>query len=182
MFCQRAAARPSATRQFAASSTSNPATFSRSPGKSTGHRATACAAIPALTSGQIRVAVCGACLQSQPLNPQPTRRDAHLVQTTHTAPLYRLYALPDGKRPGMARMAECGAAIEVEVWEMPGSEFCSFVNDIPAPLGIGRTLLADGSSMAGFIREDLGLNGAQDITDVWWLAYEAQSQQPAMKP
>ena len=67
-------------------------------------------------------------------------------------------------------MAERGAAIEVEVWEMPGSEFCSFVNDIPAPLGVGRTLLADGSSMAGFIREDLGLNGAQDITDVWWLA------------
>ena len=67
-------------------------------------------------------------------------------------------------------MAERGAAIEVEVWEMPGIEFCSFVNDIPAPLGIGRTLLADGSSMAGFIREDSGLNGAQDITDVWWLA------------
>ena len=32
----------------------------------------------------------------------------------------------------------------MEVWELPVSQFGSFVEGIPAPLGIGRTVLADG--------------------------------------
>ena len=145
----------------------------------TGHRATPFTAKTAVPSGQIHVAVCGAHLQGQPLNPQLTSRGARLVLRTRTAPQYRLYALPDGKRPGLARVAHGGAAIEVEVWDMPGSELGSFVNGIPAPLGIGRTLLADGSSVAGFICEDSGLAGARDITEFGgWLAYKAQQVTP----
>ena len=141
----------------------------------TGHHALPFVPAPAVPSGQILVAVCGAHLQGQPLNPQLTSRGARLVQRTRTAPVYRLYALPDGKRPGLAQVAEGGAAIEVEVWEMPGNQFGSFVNGIPAPLGIGRTLLADGSAVAGFICENAGLAGAQDITAFGgWLAYKAQ--------
>nr|WP_315183570.1 allophanate hydrolase [uncultured Albidiferax sp.] len=140
----------------------------------TGHTAVPFEALGAVPSGQIRVAVCGAHLQGQPLNHQLTSRGARRVQCTSTAPVYRLYALPDGKRPGLVRVAEGGAAIEVEVWELPGAQFGSFVDGIPAPLGIGRTLLADGSTVAGFICEPSGLDGAQDISAFGgWRAYKA---------
>lgn len=129
----------------------------------------------AVPSGQVRVAVCGAHLQGQPLNPQLTNRGARLVQRTTTAPEYRIYALSDGRRPGLIRVADGGASIEVEVWELPVSQFGSFVDSIPAPLGIGRTVLADGSLVAGFICEADGLRGATDITEFGgWRAYRSQ--------
>lgn len=129
-------------------------------------------------SGQVRVAVCGAHLSGMPLNPQLTSRGARLVAATRTAPLYRLHALPDGKRPGLMRVAEgeTGAAIEVEVWELPAARFGSFVAAIPAPLGIGRTVLADGTEVCGFICEAAGLAGATDITSYGgWRAWKRQA-------
>jgi allophanate hydrolase len=143
----------------------------------TGHAAVSFEPAVAVPSGQMRVAVCGAHLQGQPLNPQLTSRGARLVQRTTTAPEYHLYALSDGRRPGLVRVAEGGSAIEVEVWELPASQFGSFVDAIPAPLGIGRTVLADGSQVAGFICEPSGLQGATDITAFGgWRAYRAQSK------
>ncbi|MDO9234444.1 MAG: allophanate hydrolase [Aquabacterium sp.] len=141
----------------------------------TGHAAVPSDAANAVASGQVQVAVCGAHLQGQPLNHQLTSRGARLMQCTTTAAAYRLYALPDGRRPGLIRVDEGGAAIEVEVWELPVSQFGSFVNGIPAPLGIGRTTLADGSMVAGFICEPYGLTGATDITAFGgWRAYIRQ--------
>ena len=127
-----------------------------------------------LANGQIRVAVVGAHLSGLPLNHQLTERNARLVCTTQTAPTYRFYALPDGKRPGLIKVEYDGAAIACEVWEMPASQFGSFVAGIPGPLGIGKLELADGSVVNGFICEGIGVVGAQDITQYggWraWLA------------
>lgn len=133
--------------------------------------------VPGATpSGQVRLAVCGAHLLGQPLHHQLSSRGARRVAATHTAPLYKLYALADGRRPGLVPVAEGGAAIEVEVWELPLPLFGSFVAAIPAPLGIGQTRLADGSTVCGFICEAVGLAGATDIT-AWggWRAWRAQS-------
>lgn len=141
----------------------------------TGHAAVPFEPTAAVPSGQVCVAVCGAHLQGQPLNSQLMSRGGRLVQRTTTAPEYRLYALPDGRRPGLVRVTEGGAAIEVEVWELPASQFGSFVNGIPAPLGIGRTVLADGTAVAGFICEPIGLQGAVDITEFGgWRGYRSQ--------
>jgi allophanate hydrolase len=134
----------------------------------------------AVAPGQVRVAVCGAHLSGQPLNHQLTSRAARLVAATHTAPDYRIYALaedPSGKlprRPGLVKVAQGGVAIEVEVWELPESLFGSFVAGIPAPLGIGKTVLSNGQSIPGFICEPDGLTGATDISE-WggWLAVRA---------
>jgi allophanate hydrolase len=117
-----------------------------------------------LPDGQVRVAVVGAHLSGLPLNHQLTERNARLAATTQTAPKYRLYALPDGKRPGLIKVEEGGAAIACEVWEMPASQFGAFVAGIPAPLGIGKLELADGSVVNGFICEGIGVAGAKDIT------------------
>ncbi|WP_299730554.1 allophanate hydrolase [uncultured Endozoicomonas sp.] len=113
----------------------------------------------------IDVVVCGAHLEGQPLNWQLTDRGGVLKSKTKSSACYRLYALPDGKRPGMARDESNGGAIEVEVWSLPADTFGSFVNGIPAPLGIGKVELMDGSWVSGFICDGYGLQGALDITD-----------------
>ena len=75
-------------------------------------------------------------------------------------------------RPGMVRVAEGGVAIPVEVWELPSSELGSFLTGIPAPLGLGKVQLADGSWETGFICEPCGLAGASDISAFGgWRAY-----------
>ena len=132
-------------------------------------------AVPSpVPSGQIRVAVVGAHLGGLPLNGQLTSRGGRLVGETRTAPEYRFYALPDGKRPGLIRVASGGASIACEVWELPASAFGSFVAGIPAPLGIGSVMLEDGSAVTGFICEGIGIEGARDITAFGgWRAYLA---------
>ena len=125
-------------------------------------------------SGQVRVAVCGAHLSGLPLNWQLTQRGGRLIQSTQSAPRYKLYALPGGPpfRPGMVRVAEGGAAIELEVWELPATEFGSFVAGIPAPLGIGTVELSDGSQVQGFVCEALATQTAKDISHLGgWRAY-----------
>jgi allophanate hydrolase len=122
-------------------------------------------ALDLLASGQVKVAVVGAHLSGLPLNSQLTERGARLVSATQTAPKYRFYALPDGKRPGLIKVEGDGASIACEVWEMPAIRFGSFVTGIPAPLGIGKLELADGSVVNGFICEGIGVADAQDITE-----------------
>jgi allophanate hydrolase len=140
----------------------------------TDHALPAAETLGLLASGQVRVAVVGAHLSGLPLNHQLTERNARLLCATQTAPKYRFYALPDGKRPGLIKVENDGAAVACEVWEMPASQFGSFVAGIPAPLGIGKLDLTDGSVVNGFICEGIGVAGAQDITQYggWraWLA------------
>jgi allophanate hydrolase len=116
----------------------------------------------------VRVAVCGAHLSGLPLNPQLTSRNGRLVASTTTSPDYKLYALPGTPplRPGLVRVEknERGSAIDVEVWELPASEFGSFVAGIPAPLGIGTITLASGESVQGFLCEGYAVADAQDIS------------------
>lgn len=125
-------------------------------------------AVPPLDEQTIDVAVCGAHMQGLPLNAQLTSRGAWRVAVTRTAPCYRLYALPGGppSRPGLVRVAQQGEAIEVEVWRMPREHFASFMQGIPAPLGIGRVQLAGGSEVPGFLCEACAV---QDATDITWL-------------
>ena len=124
-----------------------------------------------------RVAVVGAHLSGMPLNGQLIERQATLLATTTTAPDYQLFALPGTvpPKPGLQRVAPgMGAQIAVEVWEMPLAHYGSFVALIPAPLGIGTLVLADGSSVQGFICEPQALQGALDITHLGgWRAYIA---------
>jgi allophanate hydrolase len=132
---------------------------------------------------EILLAVAGAHLAGQPLNGQLTDRGGRLVATTTTAPTYRLLALPtDPPKPGLVRVAAddpAGRAIEVEVWALAPAAFASFVDAIPAPLGIGRVVLADGADVAGFLCEPLAVQdpAAVDITGFGgWRAYRAAAR------
>lgn len=137
--------------------------------------------LPASHEHVIPVAVCGAHLSGLPLNSQLTGRNARLLGTTRSAPRYRFYALPGGppERPGMVRVNEGGAAIEMELWAVPADRFGSFVAGIPAPLGIGKVELEDGRWVAGFICETAGTAGARDITALGsWRRYLEVGQPP----
>jgi allophanate hydrolase len=102
-----------------------------------------------------------------PLNWQLLERGAQLLQKTRTAANYRFYALAGGPpfRPGLIRDSKDGTNIAVEVWSVPAAEFGSFVSGIPAPLGIGKVELENGSWQPGFICEYEGIDGAKEITD-----------------
>ncbi len=122
----------------------------------------------------IPVAVCGAHMSGLPLNPQLTDRRARLLRATRTAPEYRFFALPGGppERPGLVRVGRDGMAIEVEVWAVPAEHFGSFVAGIPAPLGIGRVRLEDGTDVPGFLCEGLATEEATDISHLGsWRRY-----------
>ncbi|TPV42926.1 allophanate hydrolase [Pantoea deleyi] len=127
------------------------------------------------SADHVRLAVVGAHLTGMPLNFELTERQAVWVEETQTAPHYRLFALLEGaiKKPGLMRDQQ-GAAIAVELWDIPLARFGEFVAGIPAPLGIGNLTLADGRVVKGFICEGAALNGALEITETggWrnWLA------------
>ena len=125
----------------------------------------------------IEVLVCGAHLEGLPLNWQLTERGAKLKTRTRTSVSYRMYALAGGPpfRPGLILDKEKGAAIDVEIWSMPSSEFGSFVAGIPSPLGIGKVEIEDGSLVSGFICEPYGIEDAEEITHLGgWRAYIEQ--------
>ncbi|OXC92093.1 allophanate hydrolase, partial [Achromobacter sp. KAs 3-5] len=135
----------------------------------------ALAADGAPSADSVRVAVVGAHLTGMPLNHQLTSRHAVFVEKTATAGDYRLFALANTTppKPGLVKM-DSGAAIEVELWDVPVTAFGAFVAEIPAPLGIGTLELADGRLVKGFICEPRGLEGARDITEFGgWRAYLA---------
>ncbi|PPI84524.1 allophanate hydrolase [Marinobacter maroccanus] len=129
----------------------------------------------AISTPTVRVAVVGAHLSGMPLNTQLTERFSVLLEQTTTSANYRLYALPNTTppKPGLKRVAAGeGEQIIVEVWEMPASAFGSFVDLIPAPLGIGNVELADGRWVNGFICEGYGFDGARDVTEFGgWRAF-----------
>ncbi len=118
-----------------------------------------------LPPGALPLAVVGAHLSGMPLNHQLSNIGARLRAATRTAPAYRLYALPGTTppKPGLARAAN-GAAIEVEVYDVPAAALGGFLAGIPQPLGLGRIELQDGSWVTGFICEPAALQEAEDIT------------------
>ena len=131
----------------------------------------------AQTAREIHLAVVGAHLSGQPLNKQLTERGGRLVCSTSTADSYRLYALSSTTppKPGLIRVAPgAGAPIEIEVWALAPAAWADFVSAIPPPLGIGSLILADGSTVKGFLCEPAALEKATDITHHrGWRAYRA---------
>jgi allophanate hydrolase len=120
------------------------------------------------------IAVVGAHLSGLPLNSQLTERGALLRERTTTAAAYRLYALPNTqpRKPGLLRVASGGAAIEVEVWDLPLAQLGSLLALIPSPLGLGQIALASGEQVHGFLCEAAALEGAADISHHGgWRAY-----------
>ncbi|MCX4975879.1 allophanate hydrolase [Streptomyces sp. NBC_00620] len=133
------------------------------------------ARIAGLLQPQLRIAVLGAHLSGQPLNPQLLSLGAELERTTTTAPVYRLHALSTTPpKPGLVHVGteDPGAAIEAEVWRLPAEGLGRLLAELPRPMTLGRVELTDGSHVPGFLCEPSALEGAEDITTHGgWRAY-----------
>lgn len=111
------------------------------------------------------VAVCGLHMRSFPLEAQMKAHGATFIREAHTAAKYKLVRLPtQPAKPGLLKQTAGGAAIALELWEMPLARFGSFAAAIPAPLGIGKVELSDGTEVPGFICEGWAEREAADIT------------------
>ena len=132
---------------------------------------------PALPEGWLSIAVVGAHLTGMPLNHELTGAGGVRLSETRTGPGYRLYVLPSTvpPRPGLiADPGFAGGGIAVEVWALPTAAFGAFVARIPAPLGIGKVTLTDGSAVSGFLCEGHAVAGAEEITAFGgWRAWRA---------
>src|SRR5262249_18517639 len=134
---------------------------------------------PAPLPGEVVVAVVGAHLSGMPLNGELRERNARFLQTTKTAPDYRLFALRNTspRKPGLLGVEPgSGPAVEVALWALRHQAFGEFVAAIPPPLAIGTLSLADGRRVKGFLVEAEATAGAQDISDLGgWRAFVAKA-------
>ncbi|ULO08181.1 allophanate hydrolase [Paenibacillus sp. 19GGS1-52] len=113
------------------------------------------------------VAVCGLHMRGFPLEKQMHEFGARFIREEHTATKYQMVKLPTTpSKPGLIKKARGGASIHLEVWEMPLDRFGYFAALIPAPLGMGKVELQDGSEIPGFVCEAYAETGAEDITAV----------------
>jgi len=122
----------------------------------------------------IKVAVCGAHMQGLPLNPQLTALGGEFLEATTTSPNYQLFALNGfmPPRPGLLRVLENGAAIALEIWQLPIENYGKFVASVPSPLGFGTLTLADGSTVQGFLCEAYATLDAINISHLeGWRGY-----------
>jgi allophanate hydrolase len=130
--------------------------------------------VPELVHPTIPFAVVGAHLSGMALNHEIVALGARLRAPARTAAAYRLYALPDGRRPGLVRVPADGASIAIEIWEVPSHALGAFVARIAPPLGVGTIELAEGGTVLGFLCEAYAAQAATDITAYGgWRAFKA---------
>ncbi|GAB0117668.1 allophanate hydrolase [Acidisoma sp. 7E03] len=123
---------------------------------------------------RVELAVFGAHLTGQPLNPQLKALGGRFVRGCVTAPRYRMVAIP-GKilRPGLIDIGEGGATIRGEIWSLPADALGTFLSGIASPLGLGQVKLAAGEAALGFICEGgAQTESAEDVSQFgYWPAY-----------
>lgn len=114
----------------------------------------------------IPLVVCGLHMQGMPLEHQMLELGAVFAKKVKTAPVYRMYALPETpERPGLVRTKQGGTSLEAELWNVPADTLGGFMASISAPLGFGKVQLSDGTSCEGFLCEVSALSGTEDITE-----------------
>ena len=111
----------------------------------------------------VLLAVNGTLMRGLELNGNLLRAGARFLREAKTAPNYRLYSIGD-RHPAMLRVKSGGAAISLELWEVPGAGLAAILQAEPAGLCIGKLSLADGSEVLGVLGEPWLCEGAPEIT------------------
>src|SRR5262245_41676110 len=95
------------------------------------------------------------------------------VREASTAPIYRLYSIGD-VHPAMQRVEAGGAAVALELWELPAAGFAQVLAGEPAGLCIGKVALSDGGEALGVLGEPWLIARGTEITRYGgWRAYIA---------
>jgi len=122
----------------------------------------------------VQLAVNGTLMQGLELNRNLLAVEASFVRTAVTEPSYRLWSIDD-RHPAMIRVATGGAAIALEIWDVPAAGLGEILLQEPPGLCIGKVRLADGEIVLGVLGEGILCEGKREITS-WggWRAYIAQ--------
>ena len=125
------------------------------------------------TASNVRLAINGTLMRGLELNGNMLAAGARFVRETTTAPDYRLWSIGD-RHPAMIRVAAGGAAIAVEIWDVPAGSLAQILLREPPGLCIGKVRLADGEETLGVLGEPSLCEGQNEIT-AWggWRAYIA---------
>ena len=122
------------------------------------------------------LAVNGTLMRGLELNGNLLAAGATFVRETRKAPLYRLWSIGD-RHPAMLRVTTGGAAIAVEVWDVPPAGLADILMKEPAGLCIGKVALEDGSATLGVLGEVALCEGQREITHHGgWRAYIAAGE------
>lgn len=125
----------------------------------------------------VDVAVFGAHLSGEPLNPQLQALGARLIGDIRTSDRFRML-LAEGEidRPAVVRAAD-GVELPGELWRVSPLALSTLLRSIAAPLALGEIELTDGTTVIGFTASvDLT---QRDITAFGgWRAFRAASTLP----
>ncbi|MGB8452559.1 MAG: allophanate hydrolase [Anaerocolumna sp.] len=118
-----------------------------------------------LQTEAVPIAVCGLHKKNYPLESQLTELGARYLERTKTIPGYELYELNTSPvKPGMIYNKTAGAAIEVDLYELPVSQYGKFMRQVKQPLCIGTIILSDGRRVQGFLCEAYAVKDAKNVT------------------
>lgn len=113
------------------------------------------------------IGVCGLHMRGYPFEPVLKENGGVYLKDAFTAECYSMYKLPmKPERPGLVYDEKNGKCINIEIWKVPVKNLGKFLITIPAPLGLGKIKLYDGSSIVGFICEGYISESAENITDL----------------
>jgi hypothetical protein len=119
----------------------------------------------------LKLAVNGTLMRGLALNPNLLNVGATFNCETQTEPAYRLWSIQD-QYPAMVRVTTGGAAIAVEVWDVPLAGLGIILTQEPPGLAIGKVKLANGEIVLGVIGEPLTVEGQLEITEFGgWRSY-----------
>jgi len=117
------------------------------------------------------LAVNGTLMRGLELNPNLIAVAATFVREDTTEPCYRLWSIDD-RHPAMMRTPGEGAAIAVEVWNVPLAGLAKVLLSEPPGLCIGKVALSDGTVVLGVLGEPFLCADRREITEFGgWRAY-----------
>lgn len=125
----------------------------------------------------VQLAVNGTLMRGLELNVNLLAVGATFVREAMTEPRYRLWSIDD-RHPAMMRVATGGAAITLEIWDVPTAGLSEILLREPPGLCIGKVRLANGEVVLGVLGEAILCEGKREITQ-WggWRAYIANLEQ-----
>ena len=127
------------------------------------------------------LAVNGTLMRGLELNGNLLAAGGSFVREAKTAPVYRLYAIGDA-HPAMLRDDSGGAAIALELWELPAAGLAQVLAGEPAGLCIGKVALDDGAEVLGVLGEPWLIARGTEITrHGGWRAYASARKKDTKK-
>ena len=127
----------------------------------------------------VPLAVNGTLMRGLALNGNLLAVGATFDREATTLPSYRLWSIDD-LHPAMVRVSRGGAAIAVEVWQVPAAGLAAILLGEPAGLCVGKLRLADGEETLGILGEPALCEGKREITAYGgWRAYLAAGKSRA---